>query len=119
MTLFSSFTYPEGKDLDAGKAITIPPGLLDFNFCHFPVYDYFPLWQPEPQGKESREYWPPVWAHPGGKQGALCRDPSEFPGGEKARPCLLSVSGIQSLNMKVTFHYQFIISSRAEGQEEF
>lgn len=56
MTLFSSFTYPEGKDLDAGKAITILPGLLDFNFCHFPVCDYFPLWQPEPQGKESREY---------------------------------------------------------------
>lgn len=43
MTLFCSYTYPEGKDLDAGKVITTPPGLLDFNLRHFPVCDSSPL----------------------------------------------------------------------------
>ena len=37
MTLFSSFTCPEGKGLDAGKVITTPPGLLDFHLGYYPV----------------------------------------------------------------------------------
>lgn len=55
MTLFSSFTYPGGKDLDPGKVITNPSGLLDFNLCHFPVCGYFPLWRPELQCKERQQ----------------------------------------------------------------
>lgn len=103
MTLFSIFTYPEGKGLDAGKVITTPPGLLDFNLGHYPVCvcDYFPLWRPEPQCKgRQQRILTLVLCRQGEAESTLQGAPEDA----GVRRLHFSPGGIQSLNPKVTFH---------------
>lgn len=122
MTLFSSFTYPEGKDLDAGKLITIPLGLLDFNLHHFPVCGYFPLWQPEPQCKKRLQG---ILTHcaalpKGARREHSAGNPMGYPGCKKAKACFISVLGESNL-LKCENHCSLAIynvSFRTAGQEK-
>lgn len=66
MTLLSNFIYPEGKDSDPGKIITIPLGLLDFNFSLFPVCACFfpPQAVRAPLQRKKIKYGPIPTVHP-------------------------------------------------------
>ena len=108
MTLFSSFTCPEGKGLDAGKVITTPPGLLDFHLGHYPVcvcvcvcVTIFPFGGLSPSAKkDSREYWPFSAVSPRCRQSALCREPQRTPRVRRLKSeCFISVLGESSLSV--------------------
>lgn len=122
MTLFSSFTYPEGKDLNAVKVITTPLGLLDFNLHHFLVGGYFPLWQPQPQCKKRLQGILTLCAAlpKGARREHSAGNLMGYPVCKKAKACFISVLGESNL-LKCESHCSLAIYKvpfRTEGQEK-